>query len=286
MKTCINCGHELKDEAFFCGRCGTPQPAQAETETAAAPEAVPRPEPKPRVDQWGGVVTEEPPAPETPVKKPRRVWPVILAAVLVAALAAGGVFFVRTTQQFREIRYRDENDQLAVLESYDTDGRILSETMYDGDTVTFEQSYRETKAAKELPDADLLEIEGVTEVHAAQLYRGGVESHVFVIGGYDRRGRLLGAHVYEFDAEGKLLYEYTSEYTRDALGHMTHWEQHTADGTLMLSVDADNTTGFGKLVSSELRYTRYGSFLQTDTGYVYQQLNVPEQFSRTAEYQY
>ena len=166
-------------------------------------------------------------------------------------------------------------------------GKILTEEQYQDDALVFEQTYEETDAAQEIDGSDMEAIPGVTEVRLSQLYRGGAPSQVFVAAGYDRHGRILGSHVYEFNTAGELLYEYTSNYTRDRFGVLTHWEQWTADDQLMLEVDLDNSSSFGRLTSSEIRFQRNGRFMPTeDGGYVYERTPQPEIYTRTAEYRY
>lgn len=295
MKICVNCGQELQDEMKFCLDCGARQPVAVQRPAprpepapppAAAPVQQPRrqnvPAPEPDVPDplW-----DDMPIPEDRRPKKRAKWPLILLGLVVAAGAAAGVYYARTVKQYDEMRYY-EDDALVTVETYD-DGRILSEEQYENDVLVFEQSYEQTDDAQEIDGSDMETIPGVTEVRRAQLSRGGVLSQVFVVEGYDRHGRILGRHVYEFDDAGNLLYEYTSEYTRDSLGYLTHWEQWTGDGELMLEVDLENTCSFGRLTSSVIHFKRNGRFLPTeDGGYEYQASAQPDVYTRTAEYQY
>ena len=299
MKQCIQCGRQRPDAANFCPGCGAmqsaegpktdkwgvPQPAEGSRSAPPANEWRTASDPAPAADGLWAM----PPVPEMPKKKGFKARYVILP-LLLAVLAAAGVFAYRVLKAPSEIRYYDDDGELSTIEYYDGRGFPERSVGYQDDEESWKETYKSTSEAKKV-DTDAVEhMDGVTKVEAVVYFFEPVDGErsedIVIVGGYNRLGEIVAQQSF-VKINGEYVLLETREYEMDVLGHQSKCTVTSPDGDVICEWEMDNEYSFGRLVRSEVSLVADGYLTSTDKdGVEVEWHDEPVERERVKEYEY
>ena len=265
MKQCIQCGRQLPDAANFCPGCGAmqsaegpktdkwgvPQPAEGSRNAPPANEWRTASDPAPAADDLWAM----PPVPETPKKKGFKARYVVIP-ILLAVVCAAGVFAYRVLKHPSQERWYDENGNLSSIDYYDSKGIVLKEVEYDEEgNQTYVTEFRETDDCDDIDTSDVEDIDGVKTVECRQVFQaegnGDPEEYsVFMVIGFDWRGKMLAWRMYSLDGDEQQLRR-SAEYELDFYGNYATQTLQSEDGSYYTEQTFENHYSFGRIVSSE-----------------------------------
>ena len=295
MKQCIQCGRQLPDAANFCPGCGAMQSAEGpKTDKWGVPQPAEGSRSAPPVNEWRTAsdpapaaddLWAMPPVPETPKKKGFKARYVILP-LLLAVLAAAGVFAYRVLKAPSEIRYYDEDGELYIIESYDGRGALERSVGYENDEESWKETYKTTSEAKKI-DTDAVEaMDGVTKVEALECFDKEKNSEdIVIVFGYNRLGEIVGQQVF-VKINGEYFLRETREFELDSLGHHSKCTVKSPDGDVIREWEKDNEYSFGRLVRSEVSGVGYGYLSPGEDGVEVEWNDEPVEWENVNEYEY
>ena len=295
MKQCIQCGRQLPDTANFCPGCGAMQSAEGpKTDKWGVPQPAEGSRSAPPVNEWrtesdpapaADGLWAMPPVPETPKKKGFKARYVILP-LLLAVLAAAGVFAYRVLKAPSEIRYYDEDGELYIIESYDGRGALERSVGYENDEESWKETYKTTSEAKKI-DTDAVEaMDGVTKVEALECFDKEKNSEdIVIVFGYNRLGEIVGQQVF-VKINGEYFLRETREFELDSLGHHSKCTVKSPDGDVIREWEKDNEYSFGRLVRSEVSGVGYGYLSPGEDGVEVEWNDEPVEWENVNEYEY